>query len=80
MAFRPAQRTDHFKDVRKLPERPLWLSSDDRPVSDRPPIEMPKRVIPADAAASVDGSADATASRGATGGAPAAGQARPATA
>ncbi|MGP6170542.1 ATP-dependent zinc metalloprotease FtsH [Microbacterium sp. A196] len=69
-----------FSDVRKLPERPLWLSSSERPVSDRPPIEMPKRVIPADAAASVDASADAAASRGATGGAPASGQARPATA
>jgi cell division protease FtsH len=74
------QIAEIFTDVRKLPERPLWLSSNDRPVSDVPPIEMPKRVIPADAAASIDGSAEATASRGATDGAPASGQARPATA
>jgi cell division protease FtsH len=74
------QIAEIFTDVRKLPERPLWLSSRDRPVSDVPPIEMPKRVIPADAAASIDGSAEATASRGATDGAPASGQARPATA
>src|SRR5690606_19912584 len=67
------QIAEIFSDIRKLPERPQWLSSDDRPVSDRPPIEMPKRVIPADAAASVEGSTDATAARGATG-APASGQ------
>ncbi|MGO2521024.1 MAG: ATP-dependent zinc metalloprotease FtsH, partial [Microbacterium sp.] len=69
-----------FTDIQKLPERPLWLSSDTRPVSSRPPIDVPKRVIPADAVASVEGSADATAPRGATDGNPASGQARPATA
>jgi len=74
------QIADIFTEIRKLPERPLWLSSSERPVSDRPPIDVPKRVIPVDAAASVDGSADATASRSATGSAPASGQARPATA
>ncbi|GAA3332520.1 ATP-dependent zinc metalloprotease FtsH [Curtobacterium sp. C1] len=30
-----------FKDVRKLPERPQWLSSDKRPVSNLPAIEFP---------------------------------------
>jgi cell division protease FtsH len=30
-----------FADVEKLPERPQWLSHPDRPVSDRPPIELP---------------------------------------
>ena len=30
-----------FKDVRKLPRRPQWLSSPDRPVSDKPPVELP---------------------------------------
>src|SRR5690606_15938764 len=30
--------------VKKLPERPIWLSSGDRPVSDRPPIEVPASV------------------------------------
>ncbi|NIJ05533.1 ATP-dependent zinc metalloprotease FtsH [Frigoribacterium faeni] len=42
-----------FKDVKKLPERPQWLSSDRRPVSDRPAIPMPTKA-PVDAAA-VDG-------------------------
>ncbi|WP_426724906.1 ATP-dependent zinc metalloprotease FtsH [Curtobacterium flaccumfaciens] len=30
-----------FKDVRKLPERPQWLSSDTRPVSNLPAIDVP---------------------------------------
>ncbi|GAA2077150.1 ATP-dependent zinc metalloprotease FtsH [Pseudolysinimonas kribbensis] len=34
-----------FADVRKLPERPQWLSSTKRPISDQPPIEMPKAPI-----------------------------------
>jgi cell division protease FtsH len=34
-----------FADVRKLPERPQWLSSSRRPISDQPPIEMPKAPI-----------------------------------
>jgi len=42
-----------FKDVKKLPERPQWLSSDKRPVSDRPAIAMPTKA-PVDAEA-VDG-------------------------
>ncbi|NII52206.1 ATP-dependent zinc metalloprotease FtsH [Frigoribacterium endophyticum] len=42
-----------FKDVKKLPERPQWLSSDKRPVSDRPAIPMPTKA-PVDADA-VDG-------------------------
>ncbi|KQO48143.1 MULTISPECIES: ATP-dependent zinc metalloprotease FtsH [unclassified Frigoribacterium] len=45
-----------FKDVRKLPERPQWLSSDKRPVSDRPAIPMPTK-SPVDAEA-VDGGVD----------------------
>ncbi|MGM7667987.1 ATP-dependent zinc metalloprotease FtsH [Microbacterium sp. A93] len=69
-----------FTDIRKLPERPLWLSSSERPVSTRPPIEVPKRVIPVDAVAAVEGSVDAAAAHGATDGTPASGQARPATA
>lgn len=35
---------DIFKPVRKLPERPLWLSDPNRPVSDEPPIEVPGKV------------------------------------
>ena len=34
------QLEDIFKDVKKLPERPLWLSSDKRPLSDLPPIKI----------------------------------------
>ena len=30
-----------FKNVRKLPRRPQWLSSPNRPVSDQPPVELP---------------------------------------
>jgi cell division protease FtsH len=35
------QLAEIFKDVTKLPERPQWLSSDKRPVSDQPPVIMP---------------------------------------
>ncbi|GAA1061981.1 ATP-dependent zinc metalloprotease FtsH [Agromyces bracchium] len=51
------QIAEIFKDVRKLPERPLWLSSDKRPVSDRPPIPFPTRKAPIDQGA-VDGGVD----------------------
>ena len=50
------QLADIFAGVRKLPERPQWLSSDRRPVSDRPPVLMPARA-PIDAAAT-DGAID----------------------
>ena len=46
------QIAEIFTEIRKLPERPLWLSSEERPVSDVPPIEVPKKVIPV--AASVE--------------------------
>jgi len=45
-----------FKDVRKLPERPQWLSSTSRPVSDRPAITLPEKA-PVDPEA-VDGGVD----------------------
>ncbi|MDJ1113861.1 ATP-dependent zinc metalloprotease FtsH [Microbacterium dauci] len=32
-----------FKDVQKLPPRPQWLSSSERPVSTLPPVEVPRR-------------------------------------
>ncbi|MFT4230432.1 MAG: cell division protein FtsH, partial [Microbacterium sp.] len=32
-----------FKDVTKLPERPQWLSSENRPVSALPPVDVPQR-------------------------------------
>ncbi|AYF97674.1 ATP-dependent zinc metalloprotease FtsH [Protaetiibacter intestinalis] len=34
------QLADIFADVRKLPERPQWLSSESRPISDLPPIDI----------------------------------------
>ncbi|GLI27858.1 ATP-dependent zinc metalloprotease FtsH [Agromyces rhizosphaerae] len=51
------QIAEIFTDVTKLPERPLWLSSDQRPVSDRPPIAIPVAKAPIDAGA-VDGGID----------------------
>ena len=38
------QIAEIFVDVQKLPPRPTWLSSGDRPISDRPPIEVPASV------------------------------------
>ena len=37
------QLAEIFEDVEKLPERPLWLSSNTRPLSDRPPVAIPGR-------------------------------------
>ncbi|WP_431803785.1 ATP-dependent zinc metalloprotease FtsH [Microbacterium sp. bgisy203] len=71
---------DIFKDVKKLPPRPQWLSSQERPVSSLPPVEVPRRQQDAGLAASA--AADAS-TQSAAGTAPArhqAGQARPATA
>ncbi|MFF1572558.1 ATP-dependent zinc metalloprotease FtsH [Leifsonia sp. NPDC058292] len=51
------QIAEIFKDVVKLPERPQWLSSDKRPISDQPPIDYPKAKAPIDAGA-VDGGVD----------------------
>jgi len=50
------QLAEIFSDVRKLPERPLWLSSSNRPLSDLPPIAMPTKA-PVDPEA-VDGGVD----------------------
>jgi cell division protease FtsH len=50
------QIAEIFKDVVKLPERPQWLSSDKRPISDQPPIAFPVKA-PIDAGA-VDGGVD----------------------
>jgi cell division protease FtsH len=51
------QLADIFADVKKLPERPQWLSSDKRPVSDLPAVQMPRPKAPIDAGA-VDGGVD----------------------
>ena len=45
-----------FTKVKKLPERPQWLSSKSRPLSNRPPIKVPSKA-PIDAGA-VDGGVD----------------------
>jgi cell division protease FtsH len=45
-----------FEPVQKLPERPQWLSSDKRTLSDRPPVSMPLKA-PIDQGA-VDGGVD----------------------
>ncbi|MDL9978246.1 ATP-dependent zinc metalloprotease FtsH [Microbacterium sp. ASV49] len=65
-----------FKDVKKLPPRPQWLSSSERPVSALPPVEVPRRAQPAGVAASTeaDGTQEKTPRRRPSG------QARPATA
>lgn len=66
-----------FKDVKRLPERPQWLSSSERPVSPLPPVDVPRRTLPAGAAAQEE--ADETVAEKAPQRRPS-GQARPATA
>lgn len=50
------QLAEIFTKVKKLPERPQWLSSNDRPVSKVPPVKLPRKA-PIDAGA-VDGGVD----------------------
>ena len=38
------QVAEIFKDVKKIAPRPQWLSSEKRPVSDLPPVAVPKSV------------------------------------
>ncbi|MGI6879059.1 ATP-dependent zinc metalloprotease FtsH [Microbacterium sp. gxy059] len=71
------QIAEIFHDVRRIDERPQWLSSSERPVSPLPPIDVPRRgaaegVAAQSAAEQASGQAE---SRPATGG-----SARPATA
>src|SRR5688572_19540287 len=66
-----------FKDVKRLPPRPQWLSSEQRPPSTLPPIDVPKRRDEAGLAASVE--AEQPAAEKAPKRRPS-GQARPATA
>jgi cell division protease FtsH len=70
------QLEDIFKDVKKLPPRPQWLSSEERPVSPLPPVQVPRR---ADAAGVAASAATEQTAKTATH-RPATGQARPATA
>jgi cell division protease FtsH len=46
-----------FKGMAKLPERPQWLSSDARPVSQLPPVKVPKKRVEPTGPAESDGSA-----------------------
>ncbi len=46
------QIAEIFSEVEKLPERAVWLSHLDRPVSDRPPIEVPPALLTDDQHAS----------------------------
>jgi cell division protease FtsH len=39
------QLAEIFSDVTKLPPRPQWLSSDERPTSDLPPVAVPQKVV-----------------------------------
>ncbi|WP_207454960.1 ATP-dependent zinc metalloprotease FtsH [Desertivibrio insolitus] len=50
-----------FADVKKLDERPQWLSSRNRPISDLPPVQIPAKA-PVDGEA-VDGGVDSEPSR-----------------
>ena len=47
------QIAEIFKDVVKLPERPQWLSSEQRPVSALPPVQVPRPKQAAPVAADV---------------------------
>jgi cell division protease FtsH len=52
------QIAEIFKDIKKLPERPEWVSSEKRPASDVPPIAFPEPTkAPIDGGA-VDGGVD----------------------
>ncbi|PZU38590.1 MAG: cell division protein FtsH [Microbacterium sp.] len=47
------QLEDIFRDVKKLPPRPQWLSSENRPVSPLPPVAVPRQRLPEGIAADV---------------------------
>jgi cell division protease FtsH len=46
-----------FTDITRLPPRPQWLSSDGRPVSQVPPVDVPRRAQPAGVAANTEAEA-----------------------
>jgi cell division protease FtsH len=55
------QLAEIFKDVKRLPERPQWLSNKGRPVSDLPPIKIAAKAAVDEGV--VDGGVDSTPSR-----------------
>jgi cell division protease FtsH len=56
------QIAEIFADVQKLPERPQWVSSPNRPLPNIPPIEMPTPKAPIDPGVT-DGGIDSGSSR-----------------
>ena len=46
-----------FTNITRLPPRPQWLSSDGRPVSQLPPVDVPRRAQPAGVAANTEAEA-----------------------
>ena len=74
------QLAEIFKDIKKLPPRAQWLSSQDRPVSTLPPIDVPKRREEAGLAASTAADAEAETAADRSPHRRPSGQARPATA
>lgn len=74
------QLAEIFSDIKKLPPRPQWLSSQDRPVSSLPPIDVPKRREEAGLAASTVAETETAASAERAPQRRPSGQARPATA
>ncbi|NLA10068.1 MAG: ATP-dependent metallopeptidase FtsH/Yme1/Tma family protein [Microbacteriaceae bacterium] len=73
------QLAEIFADVKRLPERTQWLSSEDRPVSTLPPVDVPARagaelVMQSEQADAAETAAEHARRAGPTG------QARPATA
>ncbi|MDZ8200467.1 ATP-dependent zinc metalloprotease FtsH [Microbacterium sp. SSW1-59] len=69
-----------FRDVKKLPPRPQWLSSEERPVSQLPPVDVPVRQPAVGVAASTAAEPDAAPASGSATEPRPSGQARPATA
>ena len=53
------QLAEIFADVKKLPERPQWLSSEERPLPNIPPVPMPEKPQVDEAAAAETAHADA---------------------
>lgn len=59
-----------FTDIVKAPERKLWLSSPERPVSDLPPVPIPEQLKTDDAAAQASGEGVGTGEKPVVDGAP----------
>ena len=53
------QLAEIFKDVKQLPERPQWLSSNERPLPNIPPVPMPEKPQVDEAVAAETAHADA---------------------